>query len=322
MINAETTYYFSLDSMFRQGPGLNRDLGSDSLAYGVEDSFTDESFTDNSFIDDIFIPVKSRPIIGILTCLFLLVQFFIFSGCGVKTHPYPEMVTLPGPVKSLTQELDQNGHLWLTWDIPEYNMADRPLKALDHFEVWAADYDLKTYCDTCPVNFSKLDEVYLKAPAPGQNYYPGPYIWQIDLSQGRVYIFRVAGFSSRGGVHPLAWQQETVWMVEPPGALKGFSAQADDLSVRLSWPEPPLGQKVQVQRRMVGGKDFVTLDPERDGKLDLNVAYENEYVYRARLINPQGESLIPGPWTGEVVVKIEDSLPPPPPAFLECCHHT
>jgi hypothetical protein len=106
-------------------------------------------------------------------------------------------------------------------------------------------------------------------------------------------------------------------MVNPPGALSGFAAMVDDLTVRLSWPTPPTDLLVQVQRRQDGEKDFTSLDPERDGRLDLNVAYGNGYFYRARLVNPQGNSLIPGPWTQEIAVRVEDKLPPPPPAFLD-----
>jgi hypothetical protein len=238
-------------------------------------------------------------------------------GCGVKTHPYPEAVTLPGPVEGLSQEVDQNGHLWLTWNTPMFNMADRPLKALDHFEVWATDYDLAEFCDGCPVSPTKVDEVYLKAPAPGQSYYPGPYVWQTDLRPGRAYVFKVAGFSSRGGVHPSAWRTTTVKMVNPPGAISGFTAQAEDLAVRLAWPTPPSGQLVQVQRRQVGQADFQTLDPVQVGQIDLNVAYDHEYLYRARLIKPQAESLIPGPWSREIRVKVTDLMPPPPPLYLD-----
>jgi hypothetical protein len=238
-------------------------------------------------------------------------------GCGVKTHPYHEMVTMPGPVEGLSQELDHNGHLWLTWRVPSSNMADRPMGTLNHFEVWAADYDLATYCDGCPVDLKKVDEVYLQAPAPGQDYFPGPYVWQTDLRQGRAYVFAVAGFSHRGGVHPEAWRRVEVLMTAPPLAMSGFSATAEDLAVNLRWPTPPSGQLVEVQRRRADETSFVTLDSARDGRVDLNVAYENEYVYRARPVIKRGETLIPGPWSNEVTVRVEDRIPPPPPAYLD-----
>lgn len=254
---------------------------------------------------------------GPFAALCLLAIMAMAGGCGVKTHPYPEIVTLPGPVEGLKQELDENGHLWLTWNVPAANMAERPLKTLNHFEVWAVDYDLATYCDGCPFDLKKVDEVYLLAPAPGQVYGPGPYVWQTDLRQGRAYVFGVAGFSHRGGVHPDAWRTTKVLMDRPPGALAGFSAAVEDLSVRLSWTPPPSGRLVEVQRRVATEAAFVSLDPVTDGRVDLNVAYGNDYVYRARAVLPRGESLIPGPWTREITVRVEDRLPPAPPPYLD-----
>jgi hypothetical protein len=238
-------------------------------------------------------------------------------GCGVKTHPYPEIVTLPGPVEGLKQELDDQGHLWLTWNTPAANMAQRPLKTLNHFEIWAADYDLPTYCEGCPVNLKKIDEVYLQAPAPGQTYFPGPYVWQTDLRFERAYVFAVAGFSHRGGVHPEAWRRAEVLLTRSPGALLGFAAKADDLAVNLYWNAPPSGQLVEVQRRRLSEENFKTLDPVKDGRVDLDVAYENEYVYRARAVTKLGQTLIPGPWSQEITLRIEDLVPPPPPEYLD-----
>jgi hypothetical protein len=106
-------------------------------------------------------------------------------------------------------------------------------------------------------------------------------------------------------------------MVQPPAAITGFSAQADDLAVILSWSAPPQGQLVEVQRRRAGEPKFTTLDPERDGRLDLEVAYENEYLYRARLVIPQGRTRVPGPWSQEITVRVEDRIPPAPPEFLD-----
>ncbi|MDR3135329.1 MAG: hypothetical protein LBU69_04455, partial [Deltaproteobacteria bacterium] len=48
-----------------------------------------------------------------------------------------------------------------------------------------------------------------------------------------------------------------------------------------------------------------------------DVSYENEYVYRARLVSQQGETLVPGPWSPEIAVRVEDLVPPPPPAYLD-----
>ncbi|MDR0354509.1 MAG: hypothetical protein LBJ64_02055 [Deltaproteobacteria bacterium] len=252
-----------------------------------------------------------------LLCLLSLILAVSFLACGVKTHPYPEMVTLPVGVENLTQTVDHNGHLWLTWKAPMTNVAGRPLQTLDHFEVWSARYEADSFCQGCPTSPSKADEVHLQSPAPGQSIWPGEYVWQTDLQPGYVYVFRVAGFSSRGAVHPSSWRETKVFMVHPPGRLAGFRASADDLSVRLSWPTPPEDLLVEVQRRQGRDGSYVNLVPARDGQRDLSVAYENDYYYRARLVRLQGESLLPGPWTDEIAVQVQDALPPAPPPFLD-----
>ena len=251
-----------------------------------------------------------------LRLLGALAALAAISACGVKTHPWPEMVTLPSQVLDLAQTLDSEGTLWLSWKAPLANVAGRPLKTLDHFEVWGADYDLDSYCQGCPSNPVKIDEVYLEAPAPGREIAEGPYVWQTKVRSGRVYVFKVAGFSSRGAVNPGAWAQTVVWSLPSPGPLSGFSAAADDLSVYFSRPDPSGDLVVEVQKRR-GSGPWETLDPERDAKVDTSVSYGETYSYRARLLRVREGTKIPGPWTAETALLIEDALPPPPPGYLD-----
>ncbi|MDR2443153.1 MAG: hypothetical protein LBE31_06490, partial [Deltaproteobacteria bacterium] len=245
----------------------------------------------------------------------LLLVVGLALGCGVKTHPYPEMVTLPSRVTDLNQYLDDTGRLILTWSPPQRNMADRPLRTLDHFEIWGADYDALDYCEGCPVKLSKIDEVYLDVPAPGLTIAPGPYQWQTKLRPGRVYVFEVAGYSSRGAVHPGAKVQTTVWNEPAYDKLQNFTIEPDDLAVRLSYLAPS-GAEIEVQRRDNDGP-FVTLNLARDGSVDTSVSYGHHYVYRARTIKVKGQTRIPSSWTSELSVYIEDLTPPPPPSYLD-----
>jgi hypothetical protein len=246
----------------------------------------------------------------------LLFSAAIVSACGVKTHPWPEMATLPAKVENLAQTLDSEGHLWLSWTAPMDNAAGRPLQTLDHFEVWGADYDMASFCQGCPVRPVKLADVYLAAPAPGLNIAKGPYVWETGLRPGRVYVFRVAGFSSRGAVNPAAWTETVVWSAPPPGALSGFTAAAEDLSVILNYPEPGGDLSVEVQRRK-GGGPWEALDPLMSKGLDTSVKYGESYAYRARLVRTKEGTKVPGPWTSERSLAIEDTLPPPPPGHLD-----
>lgn len=254
--------------------------------------------------------------IGRVWMLPALLAFLGATACGVKTHPWPEMVTLPSAVENLSQVLDSEGRLWLTWNTPKTNMAGRPLRVLDHFEVWGVDYDLASFCQGCPTRPVKIAEVYLEAPAPGRDVFEGPYVWETRIRPGRVYVYRVAGFSSRGAVNPGAWTETVVWSLEPPGALAGFSAESDDLSVMLNYSPPGGDLMVEVQRRR-GRGPWETLDPARDGRVDTSVSYGEAYDYRARLVRVREGTKVPGPWTTETSLRIEDTLPPPPPSYLD-----
>jgi hypothetical protein len=185
---------------------------------------------------------------------------------------------------------------------------------LDRFEVWGADYDLASYCEGCPSDPRKLGDVFLEAPAPGLEIAAGPYTWSARLRPGRAHVLRVAGFSPRGA--PGAWSETVVYALEPPGPLRGFSAEADDLSVVLSAPRPGGDLEVEIERSEAGGP-FERLDPARVGGIDTGVSYGRSYAYRARLVRVRGDSRVPGPWTAATRLDIEDALPPPPPGHLD-----
>jgi hypothetical protein len=226
------------------------------------------------------------------------------------------MVTLPGPVEDLTQTLDSDGRLWLTWTAPKENMAGRPLRTLDHFEVWGIDYPMEDWCAGCPVRPIKLADVPLQAPAPGLDLAPGPYVWESRVRRGRVHVLQVAGFSARGAVHPRAWSKTVVHAVDPPPAMGRFEAAGDDLAVRLIHDPPGPGLEVEIQRLDAQG-NVTTLDPAQGAGIDTAVAYGGTYAYRARLVRPAEGTRMPGPWTAQRVVAVSDSLPPPPPGHLD-----
>jgi hypothetical protein len=222
-------------------------------------------------------------------------------------------------VRNLAQTQEPDGQLWLTWLSPLYNAANRPLKTLDHFEVWGADYPKKGFCEGCPVTYEKLADVYLIAPAPGLLVAEGPYRWRTTIKPDRAYRFSVAGFSSRGAVNPTSWREITVYGQNNPGSIGHFSAVADDLAVRLSFTRPKKGQKVEVQK-LAPGRSWATLtglDETTGGGEDLDVAYGQTYSYRARLLAEENASLAPGPFSSEIRVRVEDLEPPRPIGYLD-----
>jgi hypothetical protein len=195
-------------------------------------------------------------------------------------------------------------------------MAGRPLRVLSHFEVWGADYAAGEFCDGCPSTFRKLGEVHLQPAPPGLLVNEGPYYWGAELQRGRVYRYRVAGFSSRGAVHPDAWTEATVRAGTPPGALEGFGAAAEDQSVRIAFMPGRADETLEVQRRE-GAGPWRRLNLTSSGYVDLDVSYGKAYTYRGRRILRDGESRVPGPWSGEMTVAVDDTLPPRPPGYLD-----
>ncbi|MDR1042096.1 MAG: hypothetical protein LBR80_18385 [Deltaproteobacteria bacterium] len=252
---------------------------------------------------------------GGLAALFL-VAAILLTACGVKTHPYPESSTLPAKVGSIRQEQDSSNRLRLSWTAPTLNMAGRPLNVLSYFEVWGADYEAAEFCEGCPSFYRKLGEVYLQPPPPGLAINEGPYYWGAELRQGRIYRFKVAGFTSRGAVHPDAWTETTVFAVPPPGILEGFSAVTEDLAVRLGFRPGEPDEVLEVQRRE-GSGPWSTLNLRDAGYVDLDVRYGRSYVYRGRRIRSSGESRVPGPWSREIAVAVEDTLAPSPVSHLD-----
>jgi hypothetical protein len=166
-----------------------------------------------------------------------------------------------------------------------------------------------------------LDEVFLQPAPPGLNLFQGPYSWQIVLKKNRVYRFRVAGFSGRGAVHPGSWKEITVWSVEPPGQVLDFRAVPEDLTVKLTFKQPPNGFKVEVEKA-VGDGGFAPLSLDQMPHLDLNVAYEHDYRYRARLVGLLDSVSTPGAFGSEILVKIRDLVPPRPIAYLDAALST
>jgi hypothetical protein len=237
-------------------------------------------------------------------------------SCGVKTHPYPEAVTLPGKVLELKGELDAEGQLTLSWKAPEKNMAGRPLQNLQYYEIRGADYDRDDFCAGCPSFFHKVGEVYGQPAPPGLLIHPGPYFWTTKLREGRVYRFQVAGFSERGAAHPESWSEVTVLAIGSPGELQGFRAALDDRSVRLYYNRLAADEEVEIERR-VGDGAFGRIQVGGTGDVDLDVAYGNTYSYRGRKVLVRGGGRAPGPWSQEATVQVEDLLPPRPVGYLD-----
>jgi hypothetical protein len=51
--------------------------------------------------------------------------------------------------------------------------------------------------------------------------------------------------------------------------------------------------------------------------LDTSVSYGQKYGYRARAVRIKNNTRVPGPWSDQIEVAVEDVNPPRPPSFIE-----
>jgi len=242
------------------------------------------------------------------------------GACGVKSSPYPAMATLPGKVQGLGQTQTEEGELILSWSAPQNNMLKRPLSDIGGFEIRMADNTISdSYCAGCPHRFETVDKVKALPPPPGLNLAPGPYAWRRQLNRGHVYVLRVYSVAPGGGIHPEAYAETTVWALEAPGDLPGFSAAMGDRWVDLKWRVPAGGYQAEIQRKSPDGAWAALggLDQASGQYRDLSVQYEQTYIYRARLAKVKDQSSVPGPWSKEITIKTIDDVPPNPPGYLE-----
>lgn len=240
-------------------------------------------------------------------------------ACGVKTDPYPAEATLPGAVRDLGQFISDREELVLSWKAPAENMVGRELRSLGGFAIEMSDNVAnEVYCATCPHRYTRVDQVPAMTPPPGLDLAPGPYQWRYTLTAGHVYRFRVYSVARNGGIHPDAMAVVTVWAIPAPAGLAAFDVALKDKAVEITWPRPSTGYRAEVERLENGQwRGIVDLDSAAGRYLDLDVAYENSYSYRGRLVSQKGETLAVGPWSPERAVRVADITPPNPPGYLD-----
>ena len=242
-----------------------------------------------------------NPRLATLLALFL-------AACGVKAAPYPPTSVLPQKVRQLTQTVTEGGEMILGWLPPETNMAGRPLTALGGFQVEMADHpDDDSYCSGCPPRYQPepVDLIPARTPPPGLNLDPGPYEWRRRLEPGHVYHFRVAAVHKNGGVNPQARTETVVRALAAPETMR-LKAELRDRAVELGWTRPAPDLKAEVEKKSADGlwRPLPGLDPAASRHLDLEVDYGRVYEYRGRLLKVKDETVIQGPWSREVKIRV------------------
>ncbi|MGL4208304.1 MAG: fibronectin type III domain-containing protein [Candidatus Adiutrix sp.] len=261
---------------------------------------------------------KIFTFIGLSLVLFLVLAL---TSCGVKTPPYPTSATLPGPVLALNQTITPQGKLIITFRAPRVNMVGRPLASLGGFEIEMSENILnENYCPTCPHRYEKIDIVPPLPPPPGLALNPNIYEWQYQLTPGHVYRFRVVALSKNRGKHPEAKEELVVWFPAAVEPLKSFSATLGHRAVILNWRPPAttaFSVEVEKKQENTQWQALAAALAQVGQYLDVAVSYETVYYYRARLVHQIENSLVPGPWSPEIAVKVINLVAPNPPAYLD-----
>ncbi|MEN8136462.1 MAG: hypothetical protein ABFS18_13145 [Thermodesulfobacteriota bacterium] len=255
----------------------------------------------------------------VLSWAVLVVAGALLVACGKKTAPIPPQAIIPAPVSDLEYQLDENG-VTLSWSPPSRSEQGERLPVIDEFLLERAVYDLRDFCENCPVRYTKIDAI--AGDEAGRRNQQKIIYREERLRPGHIYFYRVkTGLGWRVVSRPsepvsFRWQLP----IGSPVELRGL---AGDQQVSLSW-QPPLGDldgeavveplHYQVYRS-VADSNFMPLGSPvvvRD-YLDQQVENGISYRYKVRAASSSGGT---GVFSDVVEVAPRDLTPPPAPQGL------
>ncbi len=248
----------------------------------------------------------------VFTWAILVFAGTLIAACGKKTSLVPPQAIIPVPISDLAYQLDENG-VTLSWSPPKQSEGREPLPVIDKFLVERAVYDLRDFCDNCPVRYTEVVGIAGDVSAQQKITYR-----EEGLRPGHIYFYRV---KTGLGWRVISRPSEPVsfrWQVAAsPVELRGL---AGDQQVSLSW-QPPLGDlngeldvgpfHYQVYRSVAGG-NFMPLGSPVMARDYLDRSVENgiSYRYKVRAIRLSGGT---GVFSDMVAVVPRDLTPPPVP---------
>jgi fibronectin type 3 domain-containing protein len=173
--------------------------------------------------------MKTRVSWLFTACLLLVLT--VSAACGRKTPPLIPDSPRPEVIKDI-RVATRDSIAFLSWPLPARNVEGKSITSADiqRFLVYRSEGGL----DRKKTRYTLHAEIDMANPAPAvvRN---GMVFWiDRNLKYGQTYGYRVRAVSVRGGVS--AWSDEA--RVAPLLSLavpKGFTAQANDGFVQLSW---------------------------------------------------------------------------------------
>lgn len=258
-----------------------------------------------------------RKIISILAGLVCV--GVLLAACGRKTAPIPLQAVIPAPVVDLAYELDEKG-VTLSWSAATRTEQGKRLPGVDKFLVERAAYEIRDFCENCPVRYKEVAAIVGDGPA-GRKHQKTTYREEL-LRPGYVYFYRVRSKMGWRVVSRPSTPVSFRWQL-PVAAPRTIKGQVGDQQISLSW-QPPLADSsgklvdekllYQVYRRG-GDGDFRPLGrPVAELEfVDRPLINGEVYQYKVRAFRLSGGSGIFG---SMVEIMPRDLTPPPTPQGL------
>lgn len=253
----------------------------------------------------------------------ILFLFFalLAAACGKKLDPLPPELVLPGAVKDFRLAQEGEG-LLLSWKFPAENQLGQPLTQLSGFRLERCEVKGATPVQGCLVDFVLVADIELDYPQAGVIKDGEVYYHDNNLTPGRRYYYRVAGYDPSR--YPGAWSRvlSHAWDVLPR-APRDFRAEAGDREVAMAWsPVTHLKDGTPIRDlagynvyRRTGAGDWSVITPSVEtGTVWHDVAVKNdvEYTYMVRAVRKAGPDLLESGDSETRTVKAQDLTPPPP----------
>ncbi len=127
---------------------------------------------------------------------FCVAALILAWGCGRKGNPLPPLRHEPAAIKDLRAENQPDGIL-LSWSIPQ---VDGRQKKIQKIRVLRAEGAVS--CKSCPGKWTLMAEIHLDSPSPTQRRDGRIQYLDSEVSDGKVYQYRIISVTKSGGMSP------------------------------------------------------------------------------------------------------------------------
>jgi hypothetical protein len=254
----------------------------------------------------------------------LLLCAALLPGCGRKGAPVPPRAVVPGAASEVVAETQPDG-IVLSWTRPWRNSDGSALGEILEFRVWRAV--AAPVAGTATPAWGTAPLAVIAAGQPENAVVQGgrySYWDGAGLESGMRYRYRIQAIG-RGGDPGLPSPEATVEFLPPPPPPADVAGRMNHGVVELTWrsPELPAG------RKLFGYNVYRRIDPGRYGRhpvngepltaprfRDVGLSSDATYGYVVRSVDSAQLPWKESPNSIEVLVRLEDVVPPAPPQGL------